>query len=234
MEEYLYLSHSKLRSFLERPGRLRVAKAEVGLKALGTESKVALESAQHNASMGTAYRQLMRVQRHLLQSDRWLYWYEDESVDAGDWVEFEARLGVTMVENVGEPIVIFTSAPSAGGDTALLLHGSQASLMSSSHVDSPPTGSGSSPANLSTILAGFDAPSREDKFPNTADRLVSNSLDLLVSSQAATVGYPRLEGWARVTARIVLGEQALRPSLKAILLATPLYVRYIGAPSNAR
>lgn len=226
MTEYVYLSSTKLRSFLESPGRLRITKAEGSIKAFGAEGKVSLEDSSAQALDRASYQKLAKVKRHLIDTGRSLLWYEDANVNSGDWIEFEANLGLTSAESGGNDIVLFASPAHRSGPTALLLHGSPSSLIE--HIQAAPheaLSTGSSARSVARLLSSLASESSDQEQQISQDRYSLAAKELLENAQDAILGFPFMEGWARVTAQFTYSNE-LADGLRRLVIATPLYVRF--------
>lgn len=224
MDELLYLSRSKLNSFVERPGRLAIGKAEGGFKLFGAEANLAVE--KHGLDqVESGYRRLAKVQKSLLNSDRWPRWFEDEAVGSGDWVSFELSLTWKRFDVTTTPVMIFGSPGRRAESAILLLHGSPSSMMPGREtVSESGLETGSSISSIGAFLSAVGDNASVDRGDALhQDGFALGAAETLKELRGSAIAYPMVEGWARVTAQLNIRDNEARAR---VVLASPLYIRY--------
>jgi len=168
MRELVYLSEGKLRQFTSRRLRRKLRDGDVE-----GEIKTPIGGLRigHKPSGGRldAFDFLERVIAELERSDRAPKWFEDDSVEPGQWVHFEARLRYwIMPEAHFSSAVIFKDSYSPW-DGDLFLHGSASNLLGNIpspteiDLDGRQIEVGTSPEPPSTSLYAYKAHAHAEK-----------------------------------------------------------------------
>jgi hypothetical protein len=99
MRELIYLSENKLQRFqTERSAGLWRRVRQVEVKApLGTGVNVGLSD-----PIAKSHPDLAKVLKHIDRSDSPASWFEEEGLEPGEWVKFEARLNYVIYSEVVE------------------------------------------------------------------------------------------------------------------------------------
>ena len=99
MRELIYLSENKLQRFqAERSAGLWRRIRQVEVKApLGTGVNVGLSD-----PIAKSHPDLAKVLKHIDRSDSPARWFEEEGLEPGEWVKFEARLNYVIYSEVVE------------------------------------------------------------------------------------------------------------------------------------
>jgi hypothetical protein len=131
VDEFVYISAARLRGLLpEEPrawARLRARRIQAGVEASGLKLGAELEPDER-----------IRLARHVDEAEKHAHlegkWYQDESVEAGDWIFFEGRIGCHVVDMGpgSTSAVLFCEVPSGRGRT-VVLHGSAKHLTDAPH-----------------------------------------------------------------------------------------------------
>lgn len=158
MDEYVYVSATKLRGLLpDDPrawARLRARRVEAGVEAAGAKLGLDLEPDERIRFA----RQVIEAEKHAQLSGKW---FEDETLEAGDWVYFEGRIGCHVVDMGRKPeALLFCQIPSDGG-RSILLHGSAKHLMDTPSDKALP---------ISVTMPAFSSPAA---FPRIVQRAVA-------------------------------------------------------------
>ncbi|MEV6440968.1 SAVMC3_10250 family protein [Amycolatopsis sp. NPDC051716] len=252
MRELVYLSRRKLRSFQPKRSRIALFRRvrETELKAPGIGAKFALSDAPESR-----HPSLAKVLDHL-ESSRVVRWYEDDRLQAGDWIQYEARLNYTLAntahpiatEIVG-PIVLFWDARQDDKQsTRLLLHGHPEHLVGQAATETP-TRERSFFGNPSdahgfrefvSMLESGEWAEKTKKWAEMNERLgfdvslhvnlgwILSRMDRAVPQEYAAW----MAGYARVTASMQC--EYLDGKSARLVVASPLYVELVGEPSVDR
>jgi hypothetical protein len=234
MRELIYLSERKLRSFQpdkSKLGFLRRFREAEAKGPLGLGGKLALSE-----DTSRRYPDLARVIRHIDESSRSARWFEEDTLEPGDWVHFEARVNYRImdikVRRRGiDPVsaLLFWTVPGERNDsTRLLLHGAAEHLERDTAAGPPSRGQlslGPSTAYgfVDLVQALEGRPGRE-----VDGRQVSKLLDRLEGEMPDDFA-AWMAGYARVTANIST-PPADPNAAHRILVASPLYVELVGRP----
>lgn len=221
MRELIYLSDPKLRQFVDvrRSGGWRGI-----LKKLSGSIKVPLIEGNLEVTFETPSAlpsNLERVYANILNRAKW---YEDISVEPGNWVLFEAKLRCMTGRSDRDtsPVVVFfeCARPGAQFGRRLVLHGSARNLKRNKLQlkESKKDIEASNPDRFATVLSIFSRPSAQFFFSRgcTEERTVSKFL----AQHNQPIDYFRsatMSGCARVSA-VLQGETNA-------LLASPLFVQ---------
>lgn len=138
---YVYLSDGKLRSMIPRDprwwSRMRARRVQAGLAAAGAKIAVDLET--------TALLRLgAEINKAEWDAGTTGKWYEDDSLEVGDWMFYEGRIGCHVVDLEPAPGAVLFCQVRSAGDRAVLLHGSAKHLVGRAPASEPP-GAPSSP-----------------------------------------------------------------------------------------
>jgi hypothetical protein len=221
MRELIYLSDPKLRQFVDMrpPNGWRSI-----LKRLSGSIKIPLIEGNLEVTFGTPSvlpSRFESVYENILNSARW---YEDVSVESGNWVLFEAKLRYVtgQPDKTTNPVVVFFECVRPGTHIGrkLILHGSARNLtrrkLQSSETKKDVDAS--NPDRFSAVLDAFSRPSDRVYFGRgrTDERVVSRFL----TQHSQPIDYfcsATMSGCARVSA-VLQGETNA-------LVASPLFVQ---------
>jgi hypothetical protein len=242
MRELVYLSLRKLSQFQpERPrGRFLRRITGVGATAPLSLGEISLTLAGPDTQ---SIPHLDEVLEELDKRRRGVQWYEDEAVQVGDWVQFEARMNYAAVSEPhltdGAPLLFWepklnhSDDGSTGQTSALLLHASPDGLVGNSAGVTG--GVAENMSGVSQLIRALERLSGSDE-PLGAESRLDNRMWVYVLSNIVRKldrDYPSftaswLAGYARITGIISPGEN-YRGSY---MLATPLYVERVSEPDN--
>jgi len=230
MRELIYISRRKLDLFRpDRPQRSRWLRRinQVSAKAPFGELQVGLDG---DSSEGGP--SLHEVIKHIERSERPPRWYLDGGLCAGDWVHFEARLNFSILRGgISDRSVLLFWEPrkprSITWPDRLLLHCSPEHLLinsgevSSGDVEVP----SSAPIGLVEFLANL-----HDQHFSQGLWYLLRDLDNLIPMEMASW----MAGFARVTTDIKVKWNPFHGDEIAsrVVVASPLYVEHISAPSH--
>jgi hypothetical protein len=242
MRELVYLSQRKLEQFqLDRRGGALVKRIrEVGVKAPLGMGEVQVGLADEVANR---YAQLVRVLKELDRSERAPRWYEEDGLNPGDWVQFEAPLNFFFLPSRRsrqlQPVLMFLQPPptqTQHGAVRLVLHGASVHLLGGR--DREPQSAWLSPSfaweffrEMEEFLADKVAIAQSSNEPELFMARAISELDYEFG--VATASW--MAGYAKVTMQTSTWERPYRdddsePS--QLVVASPLYVEYVSEPSR--
>jgi hypothetical protein len=260
MRELIYLSENKLRRFqTERSAGLWQRVRQVEVKApTGAGVNVGLSE-----PIAKTHPDLAKVLKHIDRSDSPARWFEEEGLEPGEWIKFEARLNFIIysetVENYDQkgarkdpptlpPPPLFFWQPKPGPEKSnavvLLLHGSPENLVGMDPED-PPVHSatirrvGSVLGELSKFLFQLRTAESEDLLSARGEYQTFEGQIFELCHRLYAMLPPetasRMVGYAKVTALMTLPDFIGRDTDRwtRVLLATPLYVEQMPFSSNA-
>jgi hypothetical protein len=238
VRELIYLSEAKLRQFQPDQHGWWQRVREFGVKGPFSSGEVRVALADETARR---HPNLASVLKHIERSDRPSKWYaQQESLDAGDWVQFECRLVYKMIDEEDDLGFVLFWEPDAmaEGSTArlkkpLILHGSTRHLL----LDAPPgdnadelLGSGGPSfmhalrgANLASETERYAAAPKFVRHSAFSERDMRETLRRFMNIPGGIEN--RMAAWMAGYARVTC-------DLDWVLLASPLYVEFVSAPDE--
>lgn len=213
MRELVYLSDRKLAAFHPEPRRRPSLRAELGVPGV---AKVGAELA---AAPGDGPG-LAEVLAHLSETPGKLRWYTEEDLRPGQWIQFEARLGMVVMDLPSAPPVVFFAELDADPGTRLILHGSPGHLLETAGIPTVrPLYNGSPAIAIRRLLATIADPGRDETAPIVVGgfhiRMLLHQLGQTLDPRAAAT----MSGYARVT---------VDAAEFGAVLASPLSVEYVS------
>lgn len=232
MRELVYLSESKLAQFLPGPGGGWRVKGSVSTP-VGTLDVDPVR--EPDAELAR------RLERVIAQVARGARWHTEEGLRPGEWIQFEAPLNYSVLdERYFHRMLVFLDP--AGGAVRLLLHGSARHLagtpssvrVAGSVEDSYDAGGGGQSSGgyvqlarnverlIGTMASGADAG------PDPAGPSLAAATRRLVGALDARM-YPETAAWMTGYARVTV---ALRDGDVRYVVASPLNVEHTDPPER--
>lgn len=159
---------------------------------------------------------------------RTVKWFADDSVTAGDWVQFEAPLNIDVgIDSNGGPLLMWNTPSSGQNEGArLLLHGSEYNMVDASlYIDE---GKLTRRPSMSRTAFFIDYL----KTTGAADAELRNTIEGVLRQCDSALAEPTaswMSGYARVTLRSE-PPQAWDGDNDPVLIASPLFVERVATP----
>lgn len=231
MRELVYVSDAKLAQFIDKRRSLAYT-GEAELSVLGALKLKIMSTSPHGADGPNLPKVLTRIDRvlsHLDSSDNPPLWFEDDEVDSGRWVQFEARQCLLTTSKMLVSWNAHKGSPRLP-NPLLVLHGSAHHALTNAQRQALP----GSNAAQGSLLHSFLKQMR-DLLPQVGDgsniysELYTHLRDVGMYAETAV-----LAGFARVTAAETLsladehtGGSREEHDDRRIVLASPLYVERV-------
>jgi hypothetical protein len=229
MRELIYLSERKLQQFQDDSSRGSMLRR---IQQFGAKGPAGLGELSVSLSPDTAKKHATLTQaiNHIDYCDRPARWYEDDGLQPGDWLHFEARLSYSVVTIAGtEGPLLFREPQSADRRVGLLLHGSEQHLVCAA----PPEVGHDLWYSWAYPFQRFMRSIKEDE-EGVETRGLGRSLSLPLRRLAIQGGEEfasRMAGYARISA-IIYVERG-QSATQSCVIASPLYVEYTSPPDTA-